>query len=164
MEFCFQLERGIISNSVELGQDDSERTPLLPDSERSQDTDNEARPKKAARWVARNAVIIFMSLLILAVIIVLSVFFRGMIWPCFDIKCGDSADFSQCIARKTHTASRRFASLLRVFMHPPKSSTTFRQTTRILTRATTLKSWFVEDGMNIMILGRIKEMPSLVPS
>ncbi|KAK0107823.1 hypothetical protein ONS96_003612 [Cadophora gregata f. sp. sojae] len=56
-------------------QDDAERAPLLADSQRSQDVETTPRPKKAARWVARNAVIVFMSLLILAVIILLCVFF-----------------------------------------------------------------------------------------
>ncbi|CAL3963260.1 unnamed protein product [Diplocarpon coronariae] len=56
------------------GQDEEERAPLLSNPERSPRT-NEAGPKPAARWLTRNAVTIFMTLLILAVLIVLSFFF-----------------------------------------------------------------------------------------
>jgi hypothetical protein len=53
-----------------------ERAPLLgaPENERSEP---QAPAKRAGKWVARNAVIIFVSLLILAVIIVLYIFFAS---------------------------------------------------------------------------------------
>lgn len=63
---------------------DAERAPLLgvksaengKSARKSAEEDTEAGgPVKAARWVARHAVIVFMSLLILAVIIVLCLFF-----------------------------------------------------------------------------------------
>lgn len=56
---------------------EDERAPLLPDAEREQDERPEAPLKKVARWTAQNAVIICMSLLILAAIVVICVFFGG---------------------------------------------------------------------------------------
>jgi len=64
---------GGIPNSQD--QRDAERTPLLPDSERSQREEPAAPARKAARWVARNAVTVFMSLLVLAIILGLCLFF-----------------------------------------------------------------------------------------
>lgn len=68
---------------LQLPDHASERAPLLPDSQRDQENGahtngNDAPSKKAARWVVRNAVMIFMSLLILAAIIVLCVFLGSM--------------------------------------------------------------------------------------
>ena len=60
-------------NSNRLG---NERTPLLPRSERASE-DTEGRAKKAAKWMAHNAVLVFMTLLITAVIIILCLFFGG---------------------------------------------------------------------------------------
>ncbi|CZT52630.1 related to endothelin-converting enzyme 1 [Rhynchosporium secalis] len=56
-------------------QDDAERAPLLPDSQKGHDREDNAPPKKTGRWLARNAIAVFMSLLILAVIVLLCVFF-----------------------------------------------------------------------------------------
>ncbi|EKD14071.1 peptidase family M13 [Drepanopeziza brunnea f. sp. 'multigermtubi' MB_m1] len=56
------------------GPDADERVPLLSNFNTNSKADD-ARPKKAARWLARHAVVIFMSLLLLAIIIVLCVFF-----------------------------------------------------------------------------------------
>ncbi|TVY92492.1 Endothelin-converting enzyme, partial [Lachnellula willkommii] len=53
---------------------DTEQMPLLPDSERPQQKEP-AATKKAARWVARNAVTVFMSTLILTLILGLCLFF-----------------------------------------------------------------------------------------
>jgi hypothetical protein len=55
--------------------DDPERAPLLGGSQRKDSNPPEAPAKKAGQWVARNAVIIFMSLLILVVILVICIFF-----------------------------------------------------------------------------------------
>lgn len=65
------------SPSVSQAQDDSERTPLLGGSERNERGEPEAPAKRAGKWVVRNAVPIFMSLLILAVIIVICIFFAS---------------------------------------------------------------------------------------
>ncbi|CZR58105.1 related to endothelin-converting enzyme 1 [Phialocephala subalpina] len=61
---------------------DSERTPLLPDAERphnmeqpEDDSKNKTSLRKAATWTAQNALIICMSLSILAAIVGISVFF-----------------------------------------------------------------------------------------
>ncbi|PBP18292.1 Metalloproteases (zincins), catalytic [Diplocarpon rosae] len=56
------------------GRDEEQRAPLLSNPEGSLQT-NEAGPTPTARWLVRNAVNIFMTLLILAVLIVLFVFF-----------------------------------------------------------------------------------------
>lgn len=64
-------------------QADAERAPLLgvratEDGKGSEENGKDAEaavPVKAVRWVARHAVIVCMSLLILAVIIVLCLFF-----------------------------------------------------------------------------------------
>jgi endothelin-converting enzyme len=64
------------SSSDQRG-DESERTPLLPDAERQQNESSKTPLKKAARWTARNAVIICMSLLVLAAIVIICVFFGG---------------------------------------------------------------------------------------
>lgn len=53
-----------------------ERAPLLGGDENLR-TEPEAPAKRAGNWVIRNAVIIFMSLLVLAVIIVLCIFFAS---------------------------------------------------------------------------------------
>jgi len=57
-----------------LQDQDTEQTPLLPDSERPQQSEPTAA-KKAARWVAQNAVTVFMSTLILTLILGLCLFF-----------------------------------------------------------------------------------------
>jgi hypothetical protein len=51
-----------------------ERAPLLGGSENAR-REPEAPAKRARRWVIRNAVIIFVSILLLAVILVLCIFF-----------------------------------------------------------------------------------------
>jgi endothelin-converting enzyme len=53
-----------------------ERAPLLGSSE-SEPSEPEAPAKRAGKWVARNAVLIFVSLLVLAVIIILCIFFAS---------------------------------------------------------------------------------------
>ena len=55
----------------------NERTPLLPRAERASDASDvgEERAKRGARWMAHNAVLVFMTLLIAAVIIILCIFF-----------------------------------------------------------------------------------------
>ena len=63
------------SNSQAQDQQDTEQTPLLPDSERPQPKEPAAPAKKAARWVARKAATVFISLLILAIILGLCLFF-----------------------------------------------------------------------------------------
>jgi len=65
------------SPSVSQTQDDSERTPLLGGSERDERGEPEVPAKRAGKWVIRNAVLIFMSLLILAVIIIICIFFAS---------------------------------------------------------------------------------------
>ena len=57
---------------------DEERTPLLPESERSIKHQPTGPTKKATRLVAHNVVIVFMTLLTLAVVVVLCVFFGSM--------------------------------------------------------------------------------------
>jgi ABC-type Fe3+ transport system permease subunit len=54
-----------------------ERAPLLGASENERNTEPQAPVKRAGKWAVRNAVIIFMSLLVLAVIIVLCIFFAS---------------------------------------------------------------------------------------
>jgi hypothetical protein len=51
-----------------------ERAPLLGGSENER-SEREAPTRRARRWVIRNAVIIFVSILLLAVIIILCIFF-----------------------------------------------------------------------------------------
>jgi hypothetical protein len=63
------------SKLPEEEQNGSERTPLLPRSERGSEESSVSRTKKAARWMVHNAVIVFMTLLIATVIIILCVFF-----------------------------------------------------------------------------------------
>lgn len=55
----------------------NERTPLLPRAERASEASDggEGRAKRAARWMTHNAVLVFMTLLITAVIIILCIFF-----------------------------------------------------------------------------------------
>lgn len=53
------------------GTHDTERTPLISDTSNS----SLSRRKKTATWVAHNAVLIFVGLLITAVIVILCVFF-----------------------------------------------------------------------------------------
>jgi hypothetical protein len=65
------------SPSVSQAQDDSERTPLLGGSGRDERGEPEVPAKRAGKWVIRNAVLIFMSLLILAVIIIICIFFAS---------------------------------------------------------------------------------------
>jgi endothelin-converting enzyme len=55
-----------------------ERTPLLPQSQRQTDHGPAAPVKRTAKWVGRNVVVVFASVLILAVIILLCIFFGGM--------------------------------------------------------------------------------------
>ena len=55
----------------------NERTPLLPQAERGSDAEEEPRTKRVKRWFATNAVAVFMTLLIAAVMIILCVFFGG---------------------------------------------------------------------------------------
>lgn len=56
---------------------DSERAPLLSE-QREQDANGGTTPvKKAGKWVARHAVALFASFLILAVVVILGVFFGG---------------------------------------------------------------------------------------
>jgi endothelin-converting enzyme len=54
-----------------------ERAPLLGGSENERNTEPQAPVKRARKWAVRNAVIIFVSLLVLAVIIVLCIFFAS---------------------------------------------------------------------------------------
>jgi endothelin-converting enzyme len=56
-----------------------ERAPLLGDVENVR-SEPEAPIRRAGSWVIRNAVIIFMSLLVLAVIIVLCIFFASQLY------------------------------------------------------------------------------------
>ena len=53
-----------------------ERAPLLGLSE-DEPNEPEAPAKRAGKWVARNAVLIFVSLLVLAVVIILCIFFAS---------------------------------------------------------------------------------------
>ena len=55
--------------------DGNERTPLLPQADR--DVEGLPRTKGVRTWLATNAVALFMTLLIAAVIIILCVFFGG---------------------------------------------------------------------------------------
>jgi hypothetical protein len=72
---CIAARLHDMGGNTSQDQQDTERTPLLPDSERPQHKEPGAPAKKAARWVARNAVTVFMSLLILAIILGLCLFF-----------------------------------------------------------------------------------------
>ena len=67
-----------------MAETDPERAPLLPESQAqaSEERDGPASPlKRAGRWIARHAVVVFATLLILAAVIVLSVFFGGQYAP-----------------------------------------------------------------------------------
>lgn len=68
-------DMGATSRSQSEHEEDTEQTPLLPDSERAQRSS--APAKKAARWMMRNVATVLTSLLILAVILVLCIFFGG---------------------------------------------------------------------------------------
>jgi hypothetical protein len=57
--------------------DASERSPLLSPAKGTDDTAPTGQVKKAARWATRNAVIVFMSALILGIVITLCLFFGG---------------------------------------------------------------------------------------
>jgi hypothetical protein len=57
--------------------DGNERTPLLPQAERGRDAEEEPITKRVKKWFATNAVAVFMTLSIAAVIIILCVFFGG---------------------------------------------------------------------------------------
>jgi hypothetical protein len=70
---------GTSTSHVEEPQE-TERTPLLPDSDRPQH-EEPAPAKKAGRWLAQNAVTFFSTTLILAVVIALCVFFGGKSAP-----------------------------------------------------------------------------------
>jgi hypothetical protein len=62
----------------EIMPPNEEQTPLLA-PERYQENEEAVPPvKKTGRWIARNAVIVFATALILSVIIGLCVFFGGM--------------------------------------------------------------------------------------
>ncbi|KAE8452493.1 hypothetical protein EG329_000395 [Mollisiaceae sp. DMI_Dod_QoI] len=64
--------------SSSSNQNDSESTPLLPDIERVQQNKAAQSPlKKAATWTVHNAVIICASLLIIAAVVIIGVFFGG---------------------------------------------------------------------------------------
>lgn len=71
----YDMGAGTSSNSQRPEHGDTERTPLLRNSEASQDAEHGTPVKKAARWLTRNAIGVFMSILILAVILVLCLFF-----------------------------------------------------------------------------------------
>jgi endothelin-converting enzyme len=58
-----------------MAHEDAEREPLLGGSQENERNEPEALANRAGKWVARNAVLIFMSLLILAVLIVICIFF-----------------------------------------------------------------------------------------
>jgi hypothetical protein len=68
---------GQSSPSGSHAQDDTEQTPLLGGPDRNERSEAEAPAKRAGKWVIRNAVLVFMSLLILAVIIVICIFFAS---------------------------------------------------------------------------------------
>ena len=70
-------DMGETSASQAQAAEADERAPLLGGSENERSEPPEAPAKKAGKWVIRNAVIIFVSLLILAVIIVLCLFFAS---------------------------------------------------------------------------------------
>jgi hypothetical protein len=59
----------------------NERTPLLPRMERGAEGEGEPTAKRVKRWFSHNAVLVFMTLLVAAVIIILCVFFGGKPWP-----------------------------------------------------------------------------------
>jgi len=65
---------GAVFSKSEPG-DDAERRPLLTESDQNGGNGSVSQPEKAARWVIRNAIAVFLSVLILAVIIVMCVFF-----------------------------------------------------------------------------------------
>lgn len=52
-----------------------ERTPLLPQAERGPEGNRVPTTKRVKRWFATNAVLVFMTLLIAAIVIILCVFF-----------------------------------------------------------------------------------------
>ena len=56
---------------------ESERTPLLPQAEREPEGEDIPAAWRLTRWLATNAVLVFMTLLIAVVIIILCVFFGG---------------------------------------------------------------------------------------
>lgn len=55
----------------------NERAPLLPQAERDSEGEGVPTAWRVKRWFATNAVVVFMTLLVAAVIIVLCVFFGG---------------------------------------------------------------------------------------
>lgn len=69
-------DMGETSTSQARVDEVDERAPLLGGSQ-NEHNEPEAPPKKVGKWVIRNAVIISVSLLILAVIIVLCIFFAS---------------------------------------------------------------------------------------
>jgi hypothetical protein len=55
----------------------NERTPLLPQAKQSPEGDGEPTARKTRKWFATNAVAVYVTLLIAAVITMLCVFFGG---------------------------------------------------------------------------------------
>jgi endothelin-converting enzyme len=62
----------------EREEEEQERTPLIPGSDSSTNNHPAGLAKRVARWVAYNVVMVFMSLLVLAIIVLLCVFFGSM--------------------------------------------------------------------------------------
>lgn len=150
-------------------QNGNERTPLLPRPERVSEESSVSTTKKAARWMAHNAVIVFMTSLIASAIIILCVFFGGEFCEIppplpiiarfkLPVKYRTSANSKKSTDLSSELPRSVCAKPQHVSMPLPKSSTTSLPNIKPSIHARILNGSPAEGGTTDTICGQIKEM------